>query len=220
MTRFFYDTEFYEDGERIYPISIGMVMDPEDGNPVQEYYAEFYDTLMNDAILAKIVRSQWHRNNLLPHLSWQLRGIWQIKSDLEKFVTLYADPTDRAEFWAYYGDYDHVLLSQIWGSMIKLPQRFPMFTMDIKQYAVNLGNPQLPKQEGTEHHALADARWNLQAFQFLQQYEISTLGSPVEEIFGKGAVMIGPGTVTKSKEPFGNDFKIKRGDHIVTYTAT
>jgi hypothetical protein len=39
--------------------------------------------------------------------------------------------------------------------------------MDIKQLAVENGNPKLPGQRGQEHHALADARWNRHAHQFL-----------------------------------------------------
>ena len=33
----------------------------------------------------------------------------------------------------------------------------------------SLGNPALPKQTSTEHHALADARWTQEAWEFLAQ---------------------------------------------------
>lgn len=47
--------------------------------------------------------------------------------------------------------------------------KFPMYSMDIKQLCVMMGNPELPKQESTEHHALADAKWNKQAYDFLME---------------------------------------------------
>lgn len=43
-----------------------------------------------------------------------------------------------------------------------------MFCMDIKQLCVMKGDPRLPKQEGNEHNALADARWNKECWDFLQ----------------------------------------------------
>lgn len=51
--------------------------------------------------------------------------------------------------------------------MIDLPKGFPMYCRDIKQWADDLGNPKLPEQASTEHNALADARWNREAWQFL-----------------------------------------------------
>lgn len=38
---------------------------------------------------------------------------------------------------------------------------------DLKQMAVDRGNPTLPVQDETEHLALADARWNRQVFHSL-----------------------------------------------------
>jgi hypothetical protein len=81
--------------------------------------------------------------------------------------------SEKPEFWGYYADYDHVILSQLFGTMMDLPNGFPMYTRDIKQWCDQLGNPKLPKQEGTVHHALGDAHWNQQAWEFLKQYEES-----------------------------------------------
>ena len=55
----------------------------------------------------------------------------------------------------------------LWGPMIDRPKHLPMFTYDIKQYAEQLGNPDLPKQGKGEHNALADAKWNKTAYEFL-----------------------------------------------------
>ncbi len=57
-------------------------------------------------------------------------------------------------------DYDWVVFCQLWNVMLNLPQHFPKFCMDLKQYAVTLGNPKLPPKPKDAHNALADARWN------------------------------------------------------------
>lgn len=68
-------------------------------------------------------------------------------------------------------DYDWVCLCQLYGRMIDLPDTWPMFCMDIKQLAVEAGDPRLPEQTSVEHHALHDARWNRDAHLFLETYE-------------------------------------------------
>jgi len=173
-TRYWFDTEFMEDGKTIELISIGMVCD--DG---REFYAESLDAEYDHA-------NEWVRDNVLPHL-WHRQSdkskanIWsrdggkgglltdaRIATGLIDFV---ADGARRPEFWAYYGDYDWVVLCQLYGRMIDLPNGWPMFAMDVKQYAVMLGNPDLPAQTATEHHALEDARWTRDAWAFLRTYE-------------------------------------------------
>ena len=64
-------------------------------------------------------------------------------------------------------DYDWVVFCQLFGTMMDLPKGFPMFCMDIKQLCVEKGNPRLPEQGNGEHNALADARWNKIAWEFL-----------------------------------------------------
>jgi hypothetical protein len=51
--------------------------------------------------------------------------------------------------------------------MIDLPEGWPMYCRDLKQYCDELGNPNLPAQDSTEHHALNDARWNRRVYEFL-----------------------------------------------------
>jgi inhibitor of KinA sporulation pathway (predicted exonuclease) len=54
-----------------------------------------------------------------------------------------------------------------------LPEKFPKYCMDLKQWAKQIGAPResFPKQEGTEHNALDDARWNMQLWNHLHLYE-------------------------------------------------
>jgi hypothetical protein len=173
--RYWFDTEFYEDGSTIDLISIGIVA--EDG---REFYAE-----STDANLERV--SDWVKENVVTHL-WSRQAdkrsanIWtrdggkggllprrHIASDIQAFC----DPIQygKPEFWAYYADYDWVVLCQLFGTMMELPKGWPMYCLDIKQEAHRLGNPQLPKQDETEHHALADARHNRAMFEFLQAFQ-------------------------------------------------
>lgn len=150
--KIFFDTEFLEDGQTIELISIGLVRG--DG---ATYYAE----TMIGADLA--TRDPWLTENVLPNLRHgdAIKDRSQIAAELLTFVG------EKPEFWAYYADYDWVALCQLYGRMIDLPKDWPKFCRDIKQRAVDLGNPKLPEQGGAEHDALADALWNKQAYEFL-----------------------------------------------------
>jgi len=77
-----------------------------------------------------------------------------IKNEILRFIG-----DDKPEFWAYYADYDHVVLCQLFGTMMDLPDGWPMYTRDLKQLCDDLGNPKLPKQQAGEHNALDDALW-------------------------------------------------------------
>lgn len=162
MTRFFYDTKFIEDGKTIELISIGIVTVTEDDTG--SYYA-----VNADAQWDKIQQHPWLMKNVVPQLEIEYaRSKHAIRSNLIDFVNKYQEDGTDNEFWAYYGDYDHIVLAQLFGTMLQLPNNFPIFTMDIKQLAVHKGNPQLPKQAYGEHNALADARHNLVIYNFLK----------------------------------------------------
>jgi hypothetical protein len=146
-TRIWFDTEFIEDGKTIDLLSIGLVRD--DG---AELYLENADA---DLSLA----SDWVRENVFPHLQMANgdKGNCFSKAEIAQKIREFVGPTP--EFWAYYADYDWVALCQLYGTMMDLPDGWPMFCLDIKQEAY-LSGAALPKQEGTEHNALSDARWN------------------------------------------------------------
>lgn len=151
--RFWFDTEFYEDGHTIELISIGVVS--EDG---RTYYAE----TPKARILA--VASKWLATNVAPSLTQGNRHTyerWQITDALVAFMG------EKPEIWAYYADYDWVALCQLHGRMIDLPKGWPMYCRDVKQLCDSLGNPKLPDQKSQEHHALADAKWTREAWLFL-----------------------------------------------------
>lgn len=160
--KYFLDTEFCEAGahQPIQLISIGIVR--EDG---REFYAESEEFNF-------LLCNKWVRENVLPHLTGQRLKLYTIAKDILVFV----GDDKRPEFWGYYADYDWVVFCQIFGSMVNLPKGWPMYCRDIKQWCDSLDNPSLPDDgyvmgkhitKGTEHNALADARWNRLCWHFL-----------------------------------------------------
>jgi hypothetical protein len=157
--RYFLDTEFYEDGVTIDLISLGMVC--EDGRALY--------VVNQDANLSRV--STWVRANVLPQLpvygdpSWMTRAA--MRDEITNFMHPEKHPTNP-QVWAYYADYDWVVFCQIFGTMMGLPKWMPKFCLDLKQLAVEKGNPTLPKQKSEEHHALGDARWNRDVYEMLK----------------------------------------------------
>ena len=74
----------------------------------------------------------------------------------------------QPEFYGYYADYDHVVLSWLFGKMIDLPSGFPMYTKDLKQMLDVFPNTEKPKQTNS-HNALADAKWNFELYKVLEK---------------------------------------------------
>jgi hypothetical protein len=93
----------------------------------------------------------------------------EIAEDVRRFIV----STPKVELWAWYSAYDHVALAQLFGSMQDLPEGVPMCTFDLKQEHVRLGSPVLPRQQGGEHNALADARHNQMIARFLDKHLLS-----------------------------------------------
>ena len=182
--KYWYDTEFIEDGKTIDLISIGIVA--EDG---RELYLQNRDAKFKDA-------SDWVYRNVYPFLTHfhmaghpdciaerqpgDFRGngrcfkqdcAWRFPTAIAEAIKEFCNPEKygKPEFWGYYSAYDHVALCQIFGTMMELPKGWPMYTRDIKQLCDSLGNPKLPEQGQGEQHTLADACWNKQAYEFLIQ---------------------------------------------------
>jgi hypothetical protein len=182
-----YDLEFLEDGRTIELISIGLVA--EDG---REYYAVNYDIRFgrvkkHDWLLRNVVPSLpitgrtllgkylAHHPNSYPKPSIDLVGldpadtrvkpIQVISNETRDFILAAPEP----RLWAWYGAYDHVALCQLWGAMIDLPPGIPMWTHELKQFAEECGNPELPELPGRrEHNALSDAREVLYRLRWLR----------------------------------------------------
>ena len=167
MPKYFYDTEFIEDGKTIDLISIGIVCS--DG---REYYKQniafFERALYNPRDTPK-----WIVENVFPHLSTYSMD-WCDRTVMRAEISVFMNPAQYGtpELWGYYSAYDHVAFCQLFGTMMDLPTGFPMYTRDIKQWCDQLGNPLLPQQqEQGEHNALHDARHNRVLWKFLHQFE-------------------------------------------------
>lgn len=157
--RYFYDTEFIEDGETIELISIGIVA--EDG---REYYAVSTD--FNSAHAGP-----WVRDNVLNLLPSPSDSAWRsretITREVLEFLTAAPTPPD---LWAWVGAYDHVLLAQLFGDMTGLPKRLPRYTNELKQYWQMAGRPSLPTAPKGTHDALVDARFNREKFNAIMEH--------------------------------------------------
>jgi hypothetical protein len=152
--RFYFDTEFAEDGRTIDLISIGVVC--EDGREFYAVSTEFDADACND----------WVQAHVLPLLPHPTDPAWMSRADIRTALLTFVGAC-KPEFWAYYADYDWVALCQLFGTMLDLPNGWPMYCRDIKQVCDDLGNPPLPAQIDGEHNALADAQWNVEAHAFL-----------------------------------------------------
>ncbi|NJN10029.1 MAG: 3'-5' exoribonuclease, partial [Richelia sp. RM1_1_1] len=121
----------------------------------------------------------WKQYSLLPsascplpfliiHLPSREHPAWKNKKDIAQDIIEFCH--SEPEFWAYYADYDWVVLCQLFGTMMDLPSSFPMYCNDIKQLCNSVGNPKLQKQLTNQHHALHDARWCKQIYDYLSNY--------------------------------------------------
>lgn len=160
--RYFYDTEFIDDGATIELISIGVVA--EDG---REYYAVSTEFDPDRA-------GSWVRKHVLPKLPSPSSPLWrsrrQIRDDLERFFDLdgrSAAARDPIVLWAWVGAYDHVALCQLWGPMTELPPAMPRFTRELRQLWEDRGSPPLPAKPDDTHDALVDARHNRRRFDLI-----------------------------------------------------
>lgn len=113
------------------------------------------------------------------------------KHNTKTFGHILTDPglyeMAQPEFWGYFSDYDWVLFCSLFGTMMQLPEGFPMYCNDLVQSLTEKarrmylngigGNPEVtletlqksagyPAQEN-EHSAIADARWNRKLYDFL-----------------------------------------------------
>lgn len=170
--KIYYDTEFIEDGRTIDLISIGLVT--EDG---REYYA-----VNRDMPVRRIRRHPWLMAHVVPRLP---KGSGDLRNSMSRrWLFHYGDPVVKrrqtiaaevrafilasgpgVELWADYAAYDHVVLAQLFGPMVELPEGIPMFTHDLQQEAARLVGTRVwafdgapPVQERESHNALADAR--------------------------------------------------------------
>ena len=154
--RYFYDTEFIEDGTTIDLVSIGVV--DEDG---REFYAVSTEFDPDRA-------GQWVRENVLAKLPPPADPVWCDRAKMrERLMRYFGRGKGQVELWAWFAAYDHVALAQLWGDMPALPRELPRFTRELRQRWEDVGKPALPPPPRDAHDALADARHNLARWQVI-----------------------------------------------------
>lgn len=179
---YYLDTEFYEEPGLIDLISIALVA--EDGR-------EFYHGNADHNFQRSREGNPWLVDNVYPHLpssedgefwlstpqlyhalrDFLLEGAWlELKAEgFKRGAVIPEDSFPQPRFWGYFADYDWVAFCWIFGRMIDLPSWMPKYCLDLKQLAFHEGRSrdEFPPQDGTEHNALEDARWNKKLFEFL-----------------------------------------------------
>ena len=151
---YFMDSEFNEDGRTIDLISIGIVA--QDG---RELYA-----CSTDVDLERV--QPWLKENVVPYLLPRTDPVWMtraaIRDVVQRFIAEAPVGTGKPEFWAYYGASDWVAFYQLWGRLLDIPKGYPKWFHEVKQLAVDVGDPDLSalvSKPPVSHHALHDARW-------------------------------------------------------------
>lgn len=160
--RYYLDTEFIDDGKSLELISLCLVADDD-----RELYLCNKDFDYSRA-------DNWVRTNVIRNLPYrEARDGWATRHEIAAQVMTFVRPVDAGypEIWGFYADYDWVVLCQLFGKMLDLPDHFPKLCLDLKQEAMRLGNPPLPEQTHGQHMALWDARWMRQAHEYLMRLE-------------------------------------------------
>jgi len=123
--KYWIDTEFIERPCTIDLISVGLVA--EDG---REFYAESSEVDWAKASL-------WTLQTVRP----QLNGSGMSREEIGYAVRRFVDQDAHPIFWGYFPAYDWVAFCWLFGDMNELPFRFPQLCLDIKQWAIELGDP-------------------------------------------------------------------------------
>lgn len=149
--KYWFDTEYIDRPRALELISIGIVAEDD-----REFYAESSEV---DWSLA----TQWTLQNVRPQLEGDAMSLEMISYGIRRLT----EHDEHPVFWGYFPAYDWVLFSRLFGGLADLPFHFPHLCMDIKQWAIELGDPELPHQAVGRHNALQDARWTREAWRFL-----------------------------------------------------
>lgn len=155
--KIFFDTEFSEIRGNIHLISIGAV--DEEG---REFYA------INEAVESMVLNS-WLKKNVVERLQFTgrydrtpLQPLDKIAKSFRHFVEYSrSSSSTELEFWAYYGAYDWVVLCQLFGGMLNIPNGWPWYFHDLRVYLNSHGLRHISDDDTRfdMHNALADARW-------------------------------------------------------------
>lgn len=171
--KYYLDTEFIEDGHTIDLVSIGIVS--EDGRELHlgNTQCKFHKAspwVIENVLLPMGFTQEGKSNFLMRPVD---ASFWKTKSDIKVAVAEFMgaeyiqepnlwempEGAETPEVWADYGSYDWVALCQLFGTMMDLPEGFPMHINDLQQEAERLELVAwLPQQGSGNHDALEDAK--------------------------------------------------------------
>ncbi|RBP02540.1 uncharacterized protein DUF5051 [Roseiarcus fermentans] len=149
--KYWIDTEFIAKPFTIDLVSVAVVA--EDG---REFYVESDQVDWSKA-------SPW----TLEHVRPQLAGGGMSLETMSYALMDFTHGDEHPVFWGYFPAWDWFALVGLFGGLEELPFHYPQLCLDIKQWAIELGDPSLPEQTSPLHHALNDARWTRDAWTFL-----------------------------------------------------
>lgn len=167
MTRYVYlDTEFIPSN----PAISGLISTGLTDNQGRDYYAVNSD--MNEPAVAA---HPWLGKHVWPYLPKTADGFLdrahpdvksaaQIREDITRYFADHAP----AQLYAWYGGQDICRLHSLWDNdWSHMPEDIPRWFHELQSLAWQAGDPQLPQQDGGEHHALDDAKHNRCIHEFL-----------------------------------------------------
>jgi len=166
--KYFFDTEFIEDGKTIDLISIGIVAEDERTFYAisREYKYDKADEWVRKNVILPCYLSAVHGDQRNQHMDVNNfhKTVGWTREEIKLGILDFIGEDQKPQFYAYYADYDWVVFCQLFGRMIDLPKCFPMYCIDLKQMMKERGldsewgKANVPQEN--EHHALADAKWN------------------------------------------------------------
>lgn len=172
--KYWYDAEFEEAGTVIIPISLGIVSEDDrelyliNTEYMQSYIdLEGYHWRGNPSII-----TPWLCQNVCDKISQDEVNVFGLGYEdwgleIEAFISNDGNIVSRkdVELWGWYGAYDHVMLCQVYGTMIQLPEPIPMFTNEIEQ--LRKGEEELERDldRFPLHNALSDAKYQRALYQ-------------------------------------------------------
>jgi hypothetical protein len=164
--RVYLDTEFIPTDPTVGGlISIGLTDDQG-----RDYYA-----VSSEFPWAEVRVHPWLGKHVWPHLPLNAIGLLDVfhpdvKSlkRIREDVTRYFGDHAPAHLYCWYGGQDIGRLHSLWGNdWSRMPEDIPQWFHELESLRWQAGNPQLPEQDGGEHHALADAKHNRRIHEFL-----------------------------------------------------
>jgi hypothetical protein len=169
--RYFLDTEFIESGPNkpIFLLSLGIISDDNKTLYVENIDAPVH--LANDWVKANVVPNLVHFGKKCSCYGTDVPcPAIKFSKIKDKILSFIGD--DKPVFWGYFADYDWVIFCQTFGTMIDLPNGWPMYCNDLIQVAnaiqVSLNSDTI--KEDYNHNALTDAIWTKKAFEYISEH--------------------------------------------------